>query len=324
MEKGENMKKTLASLVILTFLFCFGKTGLAQEPVSLNLGADVGYLTGYSLYHITFPINEPANGFFITDGESELEFPLDSTVGGVSASLDQKGVWSIDLSLSKNITEKTGKMKDSDWITFRDLSTGEIERGLIIYSESDTDMDALFLDISGRYYLLKKVKTSLGIIIGYRYQNLSFDISNLDQIDTLGGHDFIPGKVATYEVIYNIPYGGMAFDIRPSSKFSLNFIGTYGLASADDKDDHILRSKRSTSESDGPFYSFKAKGNLSLSQRLSVQVALEYLKIETDGKQTQTWYATTREAPAGTTISDIDYRAESEQLYLWAGIRYIF
>jgi len=149
--------------------------------VSFSLGADVGYLSGYSLYHITGPMDYP----FIS-WESELEFPLDSYVGGVNASLGEESLWSIVLSLAKNLTRDTGKMKDSDWMTvgygYTWVATGNTNtREKIIYSESDTDMDALFLDLSGRYYFLSEatdsgVIGSLGVIGGYRYQNLSFDI----------------------------------------------------------------------------------------------------------------------------------------------------
>lgn len=319
------MKKALVSVVIVTFLsLIYSGTGLAEEPVSFSLGANIGYLSGNTLYHITIPINEVVSGLLVTYGESELEFPLDSAIGGVAASLGKKGIWSLDLSVSKNLTKDTGKTKDSDWLTVVDIRTGETERGLIIYSESDTDMDAFQLDISGKYYFLKRERTSLGIIAGYRYQNFSFDISDLEQIDAWGGYNFVPGKVATYEITYNIPYGGVAFDLRPSNRFSLNFSGAIGWASAEDEDNHILRSKRSTSKSDGPFYLLKAQGNLSLSHRLFLQMALEYLRIDTDGTQDQIRYANTSEGPAGTIGTDIDYSAESDQLYLWAGIRFIF
>jgi len=318
------MKRAWVSLVIVALLSCSGKRCLAEEPLSFNLEADIGYLSGYTLYHITIPINESVDGYFVINGESELEFPIDSAIGRIIASLGKKDLWSIDLSLSRNITGETGKTKDTDLLTVRDEGRGEIKRGWIFYSESDTEMNALLVDLNGRYYFLKRGLISLGGILGYRYQRLSFDISNVDQLDALGDRIFIPGKALTYEITYDIPYGGLALEIMPSRRFSLHLLGTYGRASADDEDDHILRSKRATADADGPFYSFHARGEISLTQRLSLIAFLEYLKIDTDGTQTQTWYATTEEAPAGTTITGINYSAETEQLYLLAGIRYLF
>lgn len=315
---------------------------ITTGKVSFSLGADVGYLSGYSLYHITFDApyliksDGTYSGYYTIDGKlgkeaSELEFPLDSYVGKVNASLGEKNVWSIDLSLAKNLTGNTGKMKDSDWEPVYVWSTGEKIQEKTIYSESDTDMDALFFDLIGRYYFLSEVTDSgvigsLGVIGGYRYQNLSFDISNVNQWSPIGIYSpvYVSGKVATYEITYNIPYAGVVLDWNSSGKFSLNLLGAYGKAYSKDEDDHILRSKKSTAKADGPFYSLKAQGAISLSQKLSLLLALEYLKIEVKGKQKQVWYATTSEATAGTTLTDIDYSARSEQTYIWTGIRYIF
>jgi outer membrane protease len=328
------MKRALISAVIVIFLSpIYAATGSAQGPVSMgieeekvsfDLGADVGSLSGYTRYNIKFPINETSNGLLVLEGESELEFPIDSYIGGLTASLGKRGHWSLGLSIFKNMTEDTGKTTDIDLLTVQDQKTGEIERGWIIYSESDTDMDAFLMDLTGKFYIIKRAKTSLGLVAGYRYQSFSFEVSNVAQEDAWGGYIFVPGKAATYDITYSVPCGGIAFDIRPSGRFSMNLSAAYGWAFAEDEDDHILRSKRSTSKADGPFYSLKAEGRLSLSSRLYLLTAFEYLKIDTDGTQNQTWYATTSEAPAGTTYSGIDYRAVSEQLYLWVGMRYTF
>lgn len=67
----------------------------------------------------------------------------------------------------------------------------------ISYSESDTDMDALLLDINGRLTIST---------LGYRYQNLSFELSNLKQSSPVFGDAVVSGKVATYVITYKIPY----------------------------------------------------------------------------------------------------------------------
>lgn len=370
------MRKSLVAVVIviyLSFIYPFiasaiepmretttGKTkggGLWQElqhkesarqeitigKVSFSLGADVGYLSGYTLYHITFDApyliknNDGSySGYYTINGrlgkgESELEFPLDSYVGGVNASLGKKSVWSIDLSLAKNLTKNTGKMKDSDWEPVYVLSSGQKIQEKTVYSESDTDMDALFFDVIGKYYFLREENGSdaigsVGVIGGYRYQNLSFDISNVNQWSPIGIYSsvYVGGKVLTYEITYHIPYAGVVLNWNSPGKFSLDLLGAYGRAYSKDEDDHILRSKRSTAKADGPFYSVKAQGAVSLSRKLSLLLALEYLNIEVKGKQKQVWYATTSEATAGTTITGIDYSAKSEQAYAWTGLQYRF
>ncbi|MEK6691927.1 MAG: omptin family outer membrane protease [Nitrospirota bacterium] len=327
------MKKAIVLITIITVLSFFSDTGFAQVPapkaqaeeqVSFRLGVDFGSLTGSTLYNIKFPINETSNGITLLEGESELEFPLDSAIGGITASLGKKGHWSIDLSLSKNITEDTGKTTDIDILTAREDATGRIERGWIIYSESDTDMDAFLFDLTGKFYIIKRTRISLGLAAGYRYQSFSFDISNVSQEDAWDHYVYVPGKAATYDITYSIPYAGLALDLRPSSRFSMNFSFAYGWAFAEDEDDHILRSKKSTAKSDGPYYSIKADGNVSLSRRLSILLGLEYLRIETEGTQDQIRYANTSEGPAGTIGTGIDYNAISDQLYIWLGMRYTF
>lgn len=322
------MKRFFISITIVTSLFFSLKTSFAGETasrtltsdkVSFGIGVKTGYLYGDTRYHITFPLYE--EGF--TTGESELKFPLNSFLGGLNASIGKRGVWSVDLSILKNLTEDTGKTKDSDWLTY----SPTFETVKWSYAEADTDMDALLIDISGKYYIFKGGHTSLGLIGGYRYQNLSFDISNASMESPVGWfpREDLPGKVSTYEITYSLPYGGLAFDLKASEQFSLNLKTLYGKAYAKDEDDHILRTKRSTSDADGKFYLLRADGNITVRKNLSIIVALEYLKIDVDGVQTQTWYGTTAgEPPAGTTIGNIDYWAKTEQTYIYAGIRYIF
>jgi hypothetical protein len=344
--KEIKMKRVLVSAVIASVLSFFISTVFAEvrtpeaqteEPVSFSLGANIGRLSGNTQYRITFSTPYLIDfygtyyGYYTYygqygEGASELVFPLDSWIGILNASLGKKGLWSIDLSLSKNLTGDTGKMEDSDFEPVYVWSTDEFTQRKTIYSEWDTEMDAFMLDLSGRYYFLRKEHISLGAIGGYRYQNLSFEINNGYQKSLIGWYSpvYFSGKVMTYEITYSIPYGGIALDLRPSNRFSINLSAAYGWAFAEDEDDHILRSKRSTAESDGPFYSLKALGTLSLTQRLFLLLALEYLKMDTDGKQTQTWYATTSEAAAGTTLSNINYSAKSEQTYFWAGIKLRF
>lgn len=327
------MKKAAIVSIVTATLMIFGGVGLSEERVSFKVGADVGYLSGYTLFYIIYIPAGPEDYPF-TSAESELEYPLDSVIAGLNASLGMRNIWLLDLSLSKNLTRDTGKTKDSDFLTVGYgyvWKTGN-KREKLIYSESDTDMDVSLLDLNGRYYFLRRMAVSLGLIGGYRYQYLSFDISNVNQwsplYHSLGLSDpyeaYVPGKVSTYKITYRIPYAGLTLDLRPSTMFSLNLRGALGQASAKDEGDWILRKKQLNAEAEGPFYLFGAKGNLSLSRRLSLQMAIEYLKIDTDGTQDQTWYETTEEAVAGAIITGIDYKAESEQLYLWGGVRYIF
>lgn len=288
--------------------------------IYFSLGAEAGMLSGSNLYHITVPVNEMSGGVLIESVESELEFPLNSAVGGLNMSLGKKEKWSVDASFRINLTRNTGKTLDSDWFTANGV------RDLFVYSESDTDMKhAYLLDARASYFIVSEGNIRIGPVAGYKYQDFAFDVENLFQTDLSTGYVMaIPGTVATYDVTYGMPYAGIALDLRPDDfdSFALKLTGIFGWAFTEDKDDHILRSKMSVSEADGPFYEIDAVGDFTLSERLAFYLSLEYLKLKAQGTQTQTFYATTTEAVAGTTFSGIDYYAESTQLSALAGLRW--
>ena len=300
------------------------------RPVSWELGARLGYWSGDTLYRITFPLDFP-----YVEGESELVFPVDAVVGGVEAALIRQRRWALRALLVTNLTRDTGKMKDSDWITLgygRTWNTGNA-REKIVYSESDTEMGALLLDLHGTFYVLRRAAVALGIVGGYRYQRLDFEVSNVEQwcplCRTLGTSDpyavSVEGRVLTYEIAYDIPYGGVTVDLQASPRFALAFLGAYGRAYTEDVDDHLLRTKRSTAEAQGPFYLLQAVGQYAFSPRLKLHGAVSYTKVVADGTQKQVWYgATPGEPPQGTVITGIDYRAESQQSSVWIVLVYVF
>ena len=93
-------------------------------------------------------------------GESELEFPLDSYIGGVSASLGEEGVWSIDLSFAKEPYKRYRQderfgLGACVCVEFRSKDSGKNHLLRIRYRD-----ECPFFDLIGKYYFLSEVTAS--------------------------------------------------------------------------------------------------------------------------------------------------------------------
>lgn len=293
------------------------KAGEVESFVAVE--PHVGYLQGHTRYRIHFPVYEGESSRLL----SELEFPMDSAIAGIGVSLGRKDIWNLGFSITTNVTEDTGKMKDSDWFDENPATKS-------LYSESDTKMDILLIDVGGTFNVLQRDKTSLDVMIGYRYQNMDFENRNLNQVCltevgcAVGGSGSVSGKVLAYKMTYQIPYGGLAVVLRPSTRVAVRLAGALGRAYGKDEDDHILRGKKSSAEADGPFYLLKGEGQFAISNKMFLDAGLEYLKIDAEGKQNQVCYTATPGCPFGEGTAGIDYKAQSEQTTVKVGLRYVW
>lgn len=291
----------------------------ADEPDFFSLEQRVGYLFGHTLYQIRYPLYVGESSRLL----SELKFPMDASLAGVSASFGRIDVWDLGVAIATNISKDTGKMKDSDWMDVNPATKS-------VYSESDTKMDAILVDVVGKFNVLRRETTTLGVMVGYRDDDLKFEARNVNQVCLTEtgcselGSAFVPGKVLTYKMTYKIPYGGLALILRPSPRASVNLTGALGRAYAKDEDNHVLRGKRASAESEGPYYSLKAEGRFTLTPQLLLTVGAEYLVIDAEGKQNQVCYTPTPRCPFGEGTTGIDYKAKSEQTTATVGLRYVW
>jgi plasminogen activator len=143
-----------------------------------------------------------------------------------------------------NITDGSGKMKDSDWID------GDGQPGLDIYSESNIKLEANIFHVNMLYNFWPIRSISIGPLVGYKYQQFKFDVSNTNQV---GYGIYAPlytvsvrGKTLKYKVAYHIPYFGLNSDFLFGGKLEANLkLGYAPWAFAKDRDDHLLRYKLS-------------------------------------------------------------------------------
>lgn len=284
-----------------------------SEEMHLLIGASIDVEQG----EMTYTIQGPEDGGW----KSELEWPLDTVVYvGGTASISFLSRLQANIGVWKSVTEDSGVMKDSDWLY------GSYGDTKAIYSESDTTIDATQFDTNLRYNFFRQGNILLGAIVGYSYTNWSWDIKGGYQttIDPLRYYvGPLSGNGITYKETLKVPYLGLALLIVPAgSPLASNLYVLYSpVAQCDDEDDHILRSKLSTGETDGTFFSIGGDLRWLYREHLSFTGKVNYTRYDLDGTQDQYFYAG---EDAGTRFSNIDLTIEGSQVYLGLMIGYSF
>jgi outer membrane protease len=324
------MKKTL--FLFSAFLLFSAPAGRCADAKDENndffVAAQAGRLSGNTLYHMSV-----ASG--VSSVDSELEFPLQTGLAGIKlgyAAQDRPGRSRVKLALSwlQNTDSGSGSVKDSDWLSNDQdiLEVGSPHPGKDIYSESDMELKARLIEVQAVFGQRLGKTVEIGPMAGFKYQQFKYDVSDVNQVGygpyAASYTGSVAGPVATYEVEYQMFYVGLSADFRAPS-----FTATAGLAFApavvaEDRDDHILRSKLSTGKATGFAYlaSLGADWDLLLSRDLNVTFGIngEYLRISTQGTQDQTFYAG---ANAGESYS-LDDKITSEQLLLTGNLAFHF
>jgi outer membrane protease len=301
--KGDVMKSLsilLVGLVLTVGLISDSYAFRQGGEFSLEPSAGLGFLSGSTLYHISGTVSG-------VDWASELEWPVNSTLVGINL-LWRGSPWSFDLSLGKNLSKKPDGMEDSDWLSEWKFS----------YTETDTSMEALFIEAGATYNLISWSKWNLGARGGYKYQKFSFSgegVWNLLEPENLP--IYVGEKVIDYKVAYNIPYLGIVVEGEPSEKLTLNGGLLLGLVSAKDEDDHVLRYKLSKGSCSGSAVFLVLGGKYDFTSRLFMKVSVEVTDINTSGHQDQSFYSGESE---GVTNEDIDDEIKSSQTLLSLGL----
>ncbi len=300
------MKRILAlTLLTITLWTCPGVYHAAQAaPPSqqsssdntFGIGIGIGFMSGNTLYHIS--------AYDATGGiESELEFPLKTLLlgleyGYVGRNARGQDDLKIGIQWFMNIDNGSGKLKDSDWLTdsVDIIEVGAPHPGLDIYSESDITLKANIIDLRASYNFWPSDSLSVGPLGGFLYQNFQFDASNVHQVgygpyNTPSYTGSVSGLVLTYEVTYTIPYLGIHSEMLVSRSFQAFLdLGYSPWASAEDRDDHVLRKKVSKAKTKGSAYLAAITAQWDIEDNDFFLIRGQYLEINTTGTQTQTFY----------------------------------
>lgn len=323
------MKTTALVIMTLSLFAAQAQPGVLNDKLDLSLSARGRNLTGYTTYTINFSelyLFEGAS--LLANYKSELEFPLDVFVTEFRFSLGTKMVknlpWSLNVAFTTNTNNPGNSMKDSDWLQVPQASFDE----KLIYSESNTALDADFFDIYGRAAVWSGKQVRLDVLLGYEYQKMSFDVTGLEgwQLDTLFNRQYFSGYddelVGTYEVKYQMPYLGVATNVDVFSNIGFDAVVKGSpLVSSKDTDDHVLRNKVSVSDGTGAMISIDGGLTYTLfgpGSGLSWVAGLgyEYTYISSSGTQTQSWYGddpATSYDDTGTAVTGIHHELKSNQ-----------
>ena len=328
---------------LLTFVMALGVAGpAAARPMvssegeaagsQFNIWLNAGMLFGDSTYSIGGSISDNrGNSGEVWDPLSELKWPLDVVLASLGGQAEF-GRFSVRGEISKNVTSNAGDMEDSDWGVYYGTYGPNPAPGYNfssstkdVYSTSSTELDALILDFRGRFAVWQGERFSTKVGLGLRYQNFSMVASDVHQssptfydyhLDKVLPSDPYaydnPGKVATYEVTYTIPFAEVSGLYRFGTMLSLeSALGFSPFVQASDRDDHLLRSKLSEGSDTGIAWLFDLKLRLQATTHWFAAAGVSGLFISTHGTQKQSYYGGEDVGYQAT----IDQKITSSQVY---------
>ena len=285
-----------------------------SDKFDITLG--IGKLSGDTTYQIGGTVVDSSGSYELHFPISELEFPLDVNMISVEGSVEAD-IWKLSLCVQKEITDDSGDMKDSDWITPSDPSR------LDIYSTSDAELDALILDINFRGRFYKTSNWSFIAGLGYLRENFDFKCRLKRQYSPSGlpGYDFVgDGSVGLiYEVTYNIPYMQIGAQCKIKDKLRLEAsLGYSPIVNVKDKDGHLLRVPPifAKGNCDGDAILFSFTGRYDFPKNWFLTAEFGYAQIDTDGTQ--------KNYINGGWVWTTDETIESEQLFTTFAVGYEF
>ena len=322
-----------AGWILWLFLVCpaasWGQIASLSSVNAVSLseegGATSSGFVGLSSYvefgQMTYTIGGKQDGGW----KSELEWPLDGTLYlGVVGSFQPVERLTLSAGGWFSAYSQTGTMKDSDWLY------GYYGSQRAIYSESDATVDGKHLDLNARYDILSALPSNetfaLGVLLGFSYTQWDWEAKNGTQW-TIDPDEFyqgsLPGTGLTYQQKIKVPYLGIAVSSAiPNSALDMNAYGIYSpFASCDDEDDHLLREKLSTGESDGTFWAIGGDLRWHVTPKWALSLLANYSAYDLEGEQTQTFYGGEN---VGLRASGIDLTVEGSQAYIGATVGWMF
>lgn len=293
---------------LLAFVLALGLAGpVAAGDSQYDLWLRSGVLRGDSSFTIGGSIaDNRGNSGETWDPLSELKWPLDVTLVALGGRAEI-GRISVRGEIMKNATSAAGSMEDSDWGVYYDMFDGNpffSPSSKDISSTSETDLDALIIDVRGRCAAWRGARFSTAVGLGLLYQKFSSSASDLYQyspsfssygLDRVFPSDpfagSVPGPIIDYEVTYTIPFIELSGLYRFGSLLSLEgSLGYSPLVRARDRDDHLLRLKLSEGSDSGGAWLFDLKLRLQATKHWFAAVGVSGLFIDTSGTQNQGFY----------------------------------
>ena len=266
-----------------------GHLGLGQRRGDLTYQIGKTYSDSSGQQSIPYPI-------------SKLEFQDDLTMATFGGSATFRGKWEARLSLSMNVTDDAGTLKDSDF----DYAGGS--RDLTIYSESDLTADARDLDLGVRRWFPGMYKTmpsaTWGVGLGCLVQSTEWTSGNGLQVskdpDIAPLLQLEPGSIV-YKADTFIPYGEVCLRWTGGALSMDGRAGYSPYLTVSDRDDHAARQILSTTDADGTGWLAGLKMRYAFSGPWFAQAEASVLDYSADGTSKSKAYGKQPEpdVPAG-------------------------
>jgi hypothetical protein len=329
----EGLMKALICICVALFCLVTVHQVAAQQKLEITVKPTLSVGSGCNKYSLNVSEYDEDFGGFI-GAKSELEFPINSAFGGLSAKINPSGSWlpkwSFEIGLSTNMGNPSKKMKDSDWI----IADG-YEDFLFSYTESEEGMRAVTAYLEGRLAINRSPTMSFGILAGLRLEDFRYDVlgfsgwqyvydEGLDSTYKIFGEMNDSTLMGTYKVSYTMPEIGFFIESSTMNSTSFDAHVAFTRFHVSDRDYHLFRGKVSYSEGSGN--GFIAGANLRHSFPLKktnlkpfIEIGGQLITMSFEGTQDQYWYAddpASEDDDTGTYIHDIDYKISSNQVWI--------
>jgi len=248
----------------------------ADKPVF-----EIEAVSAYGVGEVAYEIS--ASSFSDTI-KSRLEFPLDGFYVGANVDYNVGaqfcGVqnFTFGFKFLTNITDPDDNMNDYDWWNGR----------LAGDTKSEAEASSYIVDLNLNGDLVYRHDFILSGIVGFRYESYVFDIYGVDgyYLPPFGdGSDVCFGPdvhVLAYEITHSWFYGGIQGRIIMTDSLVAEGSMVVGFGFVDDRDDHILRDKISTSE----YVSISSKMTAYMVWYFSSSAAQKRLYLKAGGELT--------------------------------------
>lgn len=241
-------------------------------------------MTGENSYTTTF-----------ASGQSKLKWPIDVKTAGITLTLSADDLLELELGLASDPWGKSsGHMKDYDYIDESRYPGRTAHSGVDIFSQSGLDSRALICSVRSRVLPLRYRYVSVGVSAGYEYQEFDYRAYDTRQVGFgpwIDQTSSASGPVSTYAAEYDIFSVGLVARSSIENVLILTLDASILPAvRVTDEDDHLRRSRLSTSSCSGSGYQTALSTLFKVSKRCFISTECALSRIHTYGDHEQYWY----------------------------------
>ncbi|MBI2394675.1 MAG: hypothetical protein HYV09_34220 [Deltaproteobacteria bacterium] len=269
---------------------------VARAEIAVAARPELGLQGGSESFDLAFAIPQASDPTTSYEASSELTYPLNTTLGGVAASVDA-GSFAFFGSVHTNLHHPWGKMVDSDFITARTASQSQTIEFSHTESRAELRLWNAELGVGARVAQLSPAVRAL-VTAGFRYESYAHDVRGASgwQLDQTGSRVSVAlpddTLALTYDTRYRIAFLGVRVDgqLSPNAVFvtEARVLGSW----SSHEDDHVLRHKIARSEPYGLGFALSGGPALRVgkSMHLGLSLQLQYLRA-VSGSLKQRYYA---------------------------------